>query len=91
MDVYNVAFADWRNIARCIILVVVVLIDYGDNLLFRQVGDVRIATDVERAGLSGCNAVDDKVLLLVIRDKLGIVALADDGTDGYGGTGCEIS
>ena len=47
VDVHHMALADGRNVAVGVALLVVVLIDSGDNLLRREVEDVRLATHIE--------------------------------------------
>ena len=52
VDVQHVALADGRDVlTRHIALYVVILIDDGDNLLRREVKDVRAACHIERTGL----------------------------------------
>ena len=65
VDVHHMALADWCNVTACVALLVVVLIDGGDNLLLREVEDVRLTTYVERRGLGRSNTVDGEVLLIV--------------------------
>ena len=51
VNVQHVTLADGRYIAAGVSLLVVVLIDHGDNLLLRQVVDIALACDEERRGL----------------------------------------
>ena len=51
VDVHHMALADRCHIAAGVGLIVVVLVDDGDDLLLRQVVDVALAADIERRGL----------------------------------------
>ena len=62
--------ADWRYIAIIIGLIVVVLIDDGNNLLLRQVVDIALAAHIERRGFCGRYAVDGEVLLFVGKSSI---------------------
>ena len=76
VDVHHMAFTDRRNVCtRLITLLVVVLIDHGDNLLCREVEDVRLATDIERRGLRRCDTVYGEARLPVLQ---GVVTVATD-------------
>ena len=68
VDVHYVTLTDWGNICTCsIALLVVILIDYGDNLLLREVEDIREAADVQRTCLRRCYTVDGEVFLVVLQ------------------------
>ena len=67
------ALADRCNIAAGIALLVVVLINHGDNLLLRQVVDVGVAGYVERAGLHRSNTFDEEACLLVGQAVVAVV------------------
>ena len=69
-------------VLRRIALVVVVLIDNSDDLLRREVEDVRETRDVECRHLGRCYAVDSEVGLFV--DKTVIVCGIDDNTQRNG-------
>ena len=79
MDIHYVTLADWGNMCtRGIALLVVVLINYGDNLLLREVEDVREAAYVQRAGLRRSNTMDAEIRLVV--GQTVEVALCDNET-----------
>ena len=59
------ALADGCHIAAAVDLVVVVLVDDGDDLLLRQVVDITLAAHIQRRGLRGRDTVDGEVLLIV--------------------------
>ena len=50
VDIQNMALADRCYVSAAVSLLVVILIDYGDNLFIRQVVDITLATDIERRG-----------------------------------------
>ena len=76
MDIHHMALADRSNMcARGIALLVVVLVNDGDNLLLREVEDVREAAYIQRAGLRRSNTVDGEVCLVVLQTC--VVALID--------------
>ena len=79
VDVHHVTLADWSNVCtRCIGLLIIVLINDGDNLLLREVEDIREAAYVQRTGLRRSNTVDGKVRLPV--GKTVVVIAGDDNT-----------
>ena len=65
VDVHHVTFAHRCGVAVGVALLVVVLIDDGDNLLRREVEDVALTAHEQRRYLCGRNAVDGEVLLVV--------------------------
>ena len=68
LEVYvdHVALGDRRDVhTRLIALLIVVFIDNSNNLIFREVEDVRITRHIERAGLHRNHTMDGEVLLLV--------------------------
>ena len=82
MDVHHMALADRCHIVA-IGFFIVILIDNGDNLLLREVEDVRLAADEERTGLRRSNTVDGEAPLQVGQTAVGIclgstTALGDD-------------
>ena len=81
MDVQDVALTDGRDVALTVGLVVVVLIDDGDDLLLREVVDVALAAYEECTGLGGRDAVDGEVALLV--GKQAVLGAADKGARQY--------
>ena len=79
VDVHHMALADRSDVStRAIALLVVVLIDDSDNLLLREVEDIREAAYVQRAGLRGSDTVDAEVRLPV--GQLAVVASCDKET-----------
>ena len=79
VDVHHMAFADGCDVTLRVGLLVVVLIDDGDDLLLREVVDVALAADVKRRDLGGRDAMDGEVALQV--DKGAIRIGIDDFTD----------
>ena len=87
MDVHYVTLADRSDVCtRSIALLIVILVDDGDNLLLREVEDVREAADVQCTGLRRSNTVDAEVRLVV--GQTVEVALCDDEShrNGLSGT-----
>ena len=79
VDVHYVALADRSYVCtRSITLLVVVFVNDGDNLLLREVEDVREAAYIQRAGLCGSDTVDAEVLLPV--GQLAVVVFCDKET-----------
>ena len=75
---------DRRDVQTILIaLLVVILVDDGDDLLRRKVIDIRIAGHIKRTRLSGCKTVDDEVGLLI--DKIRIVGFCNDDSCRYTG------
>ena len=86
VDVHHMALADRRDVRTVTgALLVVVLVDNGDDLLFREVEDVGLTAHIERAGLHRRDAVDSEVPLLV--DQGGVFARIDDNALGNGISG----
>ena len=66
MDIHHVALGDRCDVhTRLITLLVVVLVNHGDNLILREVKDVRVTRYIERTGLHRYDTMDGEVLLLV--------------------------
>ena len=69
---------DMRNVI--VALLIVVLIDHRDNLLFREVVDIRLARHVERRVLTRRIAIDLEVFLLQVHHVVFIGILVNDST-----------
>ena len=66
VDVHHVTLADRCDVCtRSVALFVVILVNDGDNLILREVEDVREAADVQRTGLRRSNTMDREVRLPV--------------------------
>ena len=82
MDVHHMALTDRCHVVA-IGFFIVILIDNGDNLLLREVEDVRLAADEEGTGLRRSNTVDGEAPLQVGQTTIGAwigrtSALCDD-------------
>ena len=76
------ALAHRRDVCpRHITLYIVVLIDHGDDLLCREVEDVRTASHIERARFCWCQTMDREVLLFVSEST--ISSCINNNTSGY--------
>ena len=81
MDIHHMAFADRRDVvAQLVALLVVVTVNHGDNLLRRQVLDIREAADIECRGLHRGLAVNGEVQLFVDQMLVGVRFQAIIGT-----------
>ena len=77
VDVHHMALADRCNVStRNIALLVVVFIDDGDNLLLREVEDVRETAYVQRTGLRRSDTVYAEFILPVCQAI--VVGFSDD-------------
>ena len=81
MDVHDVALTHWCHIESCLIaLIVFIEIDDGDDLLCRQVVDIRLIRDIEGTDLRRRCAMYHKALLEVTQVIIG--GFIDDYTLG---------
>ena len=82
VDVQDVALTHGRDVrAGHITLYIVVLVDDGDNLLLRQVEDVRAAGYIQRTGLRRCQTVEREVLLPV--GEVVIIFFSNNNSSGH--------
>ena len=79
VDVHYMALADRCYVTGAVNLVVVILINNGDNLLLREVEDVALAAHIQRTGLGGRYTVYGEVLLLV--GKRIVLTAVDEGSN----------
>ena len=77
MDVQHMILADGSDLRTGLVaLLVVVLINHGDNLFLREVLDVAFVSDIQRTQLLGRSAVDTEAQLFV--DERRVVILTND-------------
>ena len=74
-DVQHVALADGGDVTRGIALLIVILVNDGDNLVLHEVVDVALAAHEERRRLRGRGAVYGEVLLVVRQIVIAVVGV----------------